>query len=795
LTHEATQRIGQYRLLDRLGGGGMGEVFVAKDETLDRTVALKAIRDELRQNPEARARFLREARVLSQLDHPGICTIHDYLRTDEGDYLVLEHIEGRSLREAMREGLASKTRTHVARQLVDVLVAAHGRGIVHRDLKPENIMLTPSGDVKVLDFGIARLLEDRSPEASSDLGAAGDERTPELDLMGADTLLVAPENAAAALQTRLGTVMGTAAYMSPEQAVGEPATPASDMYSLGLIFQELFTGQQAYAEGLSDLETLVHAASAETLPARGIDPDLARLIERLKSRAPGVRPSAVDVAERLRWVAAKPNRRRRRLAAVTTVAALAVVAVTLAIQSALVARERDRANREATTARQVSRFLEQLFEISDPREGLGEAVSARELLDRGARRVHSELEGQPAAQGRLLRSMGRAYHGLGLYTQADPLLKEASSLLAEARLHEERATTLIDRGHTLAELGALDEADRCFAAAGSLFAASDDAAKLATALDGRAGVLVRQGRYDEATVLLERALQLREDDPETSPVALASHRHNLGVVLTEQHQPDEARPYFEEALAVWKAELGANHPKVAACLINLASATEDPAHALELFREAEALWRSISGPQHPNVAACQYNIGHQLIELDRGEEAEAWFVKAQSLWEQALGESHPMVGRCCVALAKIEGDRRNLDAAERLHRRALQIFEASLGPDHQLLAGPLHGLAFIADARDQPETAARLLQRTIAVLEASLGPGYPRHVDHLTELASVLQQLGQLERAETLLRQAHELAAPGEQQKGVASQLSEVLDEQTRGQETSAPSSGTTEVS
>lgn len=147
MAEEEHERIGQYRVLEQLGGGGMGEVVLAHDETLDRTVALKSIRDELRQSTEAQARFLREARVLSQLDHPGICTIHDYLRTDSGDYLVLEHIEGQNLRDAIEEGLGTKARDRIATELVDVLVAAHGRGIVHRDLKPENIMLTPSGDV------------------------------------------------------------------------------------------------------------------------------------------------------------------------------------------------------------------------------------------------------------------------------------------------------------------------------------------------------------------------------------------------------------------------------------------------------------------------------------------------------------------------------------------------------------------------------------------------------------------------------------------------------------------------
>ena len=166
--------IGRIRVVETLGKGGMGEVYVGYDEKLKRKVALKAIRDERRLDEEAKARFLREARILSQLDHPAICRIHELIEGDDSDILVLELIPGKSLKEALAEDeLDSGFRLHVAEQVTEALVAAHAQGIAHRDLKPENVMLTPEGGVKVLDFGLAY-----NPHVAREARPEKDESTP-----------------------------------------------------------------------------------------------------------------------------------------------------------------------------------------------------------------------------------------------------------------------------------------------------------------------------------------------------------------------------------------------------------------------------------------------------------------------------------------------------------------------------------------------------------------------------------------------------------------------------------------
>jgi serine/threonine protein kinase len=149
-------KVGHIRVTEFLATGGMGDVYAGYDERLGRRVALKSIRSEHRLSTEAKARFLREARILSQLEHPRICRIHDLIEENDADVLVLELIVGKSLREASRTGLEPAQRMRIARQIVDVLAVAHAQAIVHRDLKPDNVMIELSGDVKVLDFGLAR---------------------------------------------------------------------------------------------------------------------------------------------------------------------------------------------------------------------------------------------------------------------------------------------------------------------------------------------------------------------------------------------------------------------------------------------------------------------------------------------------------------------------------------------------------------------------------------------------------------------------------------------------------------
>ncbi len=715
------QRIRHFRVTELLAKGGMGDVYVAYDERLHRKVALKALRREHRPNAEVKTRLLREARILSRLDHPYICRIYDLLEEEDTDILVLELIEGRSLKQALeQERLDGEQKMRVAIQVAEALAAAHGQGVIHRDLKPDNVMLTPSGDVRVLDFGLSRTAAEEtmtvsSPQTLDDLEQAAAR---------------AREERYRRLKTRLGSIMGTAAYMSPEQAQGEAATAASDIYSLGLVYHELFTGESPYDPDLGLTAMLIRVSKAETYPVTGVDAGLAALIERLKSLAPAARPSAIDVGERLRWIRDKPRRHRLRALRAAAMAFLVLVAGLLGFQAHRIGREAERANREAErasqetqAARQVSQFLVDLFELSDPGKTRSNTVTAREILDGGAAKI-AELAGQPGTQARLMDTIGTVYGKLGLFEQAVPLLEQA--------LENRRQLLGAEHSET-----------------------ADTEVNLAF-------LYWQHGRFDDATPLYERSIETRRRVLGPDHPDLADSLSGLGIVYWNQGRYDDAEPLYKRSLEIRERALGSSHPKVATSLDNLAIVYKDQ----QRWQEAEPLYRrsleireQTLGADHPDVATSLNNLGVLYLDQERFAEARPLYERAIAIWEQAVGPRHPAVGVGIVNLASIHLELGNLAASRQLYDRCAKIFEDALGPDHPYLGYALAGRGNVLAGQGRYAEAEPLLRRALAIQQQGLGS---EHVDvghRLKELARAYKGLGDLARAEETHARARQILA------------------------------------
>jgi len=332
--------VGHVRIEALLGRGAMGEVYRGFDTALERPVALKSIRAEQRVTAEARGRFLREARILSKLDHPNICRVYDLIEGPDCDFLALELIDGETLRAANAR-LGHDEKLRIGEQIAAALAAAHARGVVHRDLKPDNVMLTADGGVKVLDFGLARL-DPNVPVGSA--GSAAESGVTTDSAAGGPAATVLPSGDAArplgslfrgdppsdAALSSHGSLIGTLHYMAPEQARGEAATPASDLYAFGIVLQEMFTGRPAYAPAPTMVAMLYNVAEARVERPPGLDPDIDRLLRELTARAPAKRPNAAGALATLQAVRDKPQRRRRQRRNAAAAAALVLVVAAIA---------------------------------------------------------------------------------------------------------------------------------------------------------------------------------------------------------------------------------------------------------------------------------------------------------------------------------------------------------------------------------------------------------------------------------------------------------------------------------
>jgi eukaryotic-like serine/threonine-protein kinase len=751
--------VGPYRLLAELGRGGMGAVYLAEraDGEFEKRVALKLVKRGM-DTDEILRRFQSERRILASLEHSYIARLYDGGAAADGrPYLVMELVEGERVTDYCdQRRLGISDRLAIFRSICEAVQHAHQNLVVHRDIKPSNILVTADGTPKLLDFGIARLVDED-----------GDD-TP---------------------RTRTGMRILTPEYAAPEQLRGERVTTATDVYALGAVLYELLAGRRHLdgdsREGGRDLAERARpgpvrdrpSTAASRSPAhavanarrttperlrRTLRGDLDTVVLRALADDPRDRyPSAQQLLEDLeRYRAGLPVLARSpalsyRLAKFIRRHRVSVLAASLVMLSLLgglgaalsqagearLARERaERARVIAEEARDaaeaVAGFLEGMFAATDPfsvRPGRMDTLRMGAFLERGADRISEDFDDRPLIRARMQGVLGRAYRSLGVYDRAEALL--TMSLETYEAEHGDGHTDVADAmnalGNLLLNLERPAEAERLHRQALAIRREllDPDHPQIGASLNNLAAALQDAGRLDEAEPLYDELLahHRRLDPPDSAAYADA-----LNTRMTLAYRKDDlevALPLAREILDIDRALFGDRHPRVTRGMNNLGqllSRTGADAEAEPFLRQALDLNRELLGTEHPNIAAGAGNLAGVLLKLDRPDEAERLYLEAIGMNRKLLGERHPALALSLSNYADLLVGRQAFDDAETLYQEALAVNRAAFGDSHPSVGIVTARLAAALCRQGRVEEGQGLFDQALSTLRATLAPDHSR---------------------------------------------------------------------
>ncbi len=664
------RRIGAYQVLRPLGEGGMGSVYLAAraDAHYDRKVAIKIMRAPFGRRESMQERFRTERQILANLDHPniarlldgGVASLGSAAASQNVPYLVMEFVDGVPIDEyCRRSNLSIDDRLRLFRIVCAAVEYAHNNLVVHRDIKPANILVSAAGVPKLLDFGIAKLLD---PELGDD-----------------------PVS-----RTKTTLRLLTPEYASPEQVRGDAVTTASDVYGLGVLLYELLTGRRPFRMGSrSPLE--MAAMICEQPPeapsaclasnpgtgaeARKLKGDLDSIVLMAMHKEPARRYTSVaqmsaDVRAYLdgypllahsgNWGYRSGKFVRRHKLGVAIAAAMVAALVAFSIGMGLLAK---RTTRDQVVAQRQAQFLSDMFHAATPEQAHGDKFTARDILDRGAQRVDKEFASEPEVRASLLENIAGAYRSLGVLDQAETLAQRAYNLQTQI--------------------------------------GGPDAPASAGALEVLASSIRLRGQYQRAEPLFRHLVALRRKVPGGSHVEVASALSGLGECLYLEAKDQEAEPILREGLAMYRS----NGPNVGSETRNylalLLERKGEYSEAVPLLREAVEVDRRTIGTDTPEYAISSHNLASVLIDLGNMADAEAKLRETLAIRRKVLGNDHPDLFYSLNNLAFVLLNEGDWDAAEPFAREGLALNLRVLGESHPQVAGARNGLARVFEAKRQ----------------------------------------------------------------------------------------------
>jgi serine/threonine-protein kinase len=743
----AGQTIGDYEIVSLIGSGGMGEVYLAEDRELHRKVALKLVRRDMASEDMIR-HFKREEHLLASLNHPNIAQLYGGGVSADGiPFFAMEYVEGERLDQYCHErGLATNERLQLFRKVCSAVTYAHQHLVIHRDLKPTNIRVTPEGEPKLLDFGIAKLLDSEDAPSSSQT----------LTLQGVMT----PE------------------YASPEQVAGGSITTASDVYSLGVVLYKLLTGQSPYRTGTNRPEEIARAITDQeptrpsaailksisaprhesrftTHDSRSLRGDLDNIVLMAMRKEPARRYTSVgqfseDVRRHLEGlpvfarkdtVAYRATKfvRRNKIG----VAAAAVVFLTLiggivaTIREAKIATvERDRARRQAAKAERVTTFLQNVLGFSDPgwassNPKRNREASVSEALVEAARRAETDLANEPEALAALHFTIGTSYRVQGRYGEAEPHLRKALEIrrrvLGPTNL--ETAQSMI----VLAEWCVLNaryaEAEPLFRDALPVFRAAHDTKWLAIALNDYGVLKSTVGDHAGAERLLREGLQISAGLTGADRAPRAIMYAGLGAARRDQGDLVGGAELTQKAIDEFRALPGEPRSEMAFALRNLASIRQlqgDFERAESLLRESFELFRKTLGENHQSSAYPLMMLAEVYYRRENYENARIEIEHAMQIQRNVLPADHIDLTWSRLTLGKILMRTGALGEAESTLRSVVERLEQTLPHDHPGTAAARGALGECLVIETRYAEAEPLLVDSYKVFQARVGSADPR---------------------------------------------------------------------
>jgi serine/threonine-protein kinase len=781
----AIEKIGVYRLIRTLGEGGMGAVYLGArdDDQYERLVAIKLIRAGLSQSASLQLRFRTERQILANLDHPNIARLLDGGITPDGSpYLVMEYIDGVALdRYCDQRKLSLDARLRLFRTLCAAVDYAHRHLVVHRDIKPMNVLVTEDGSPKLLDFGIAKLLDPYQP--------------------GCDPAV-----------TRVSQRLLTPDYASPEQLLGKAVSTATDVYALGVLLFELLTGQLPFASAGKDPMAQSRAICEDQPPlpsevclvtghlppaeARALRGDIDSIILKALRKSPERRYAsasqllveidrhlaghAVEAADDgIVYRVGKFVRRHRIGAGITALVTLLVIA--FGIGMGLLAR---RASLGEARARREGEFLASIFQAATPEGSKGENITARQLLEQAAGRIDTELASDPQLRAAMAENIGEAYVALGLYDQAQPLLERAVQLTGETQ-----GQSSADYARYLSKLAQNYRLRSEFQQAEPLFRRAvaineklygPGSLQYAQSLSDLGDCLYWLDKDAEAEEVLRRALAIERPLPDSVQDGTRSY---LALVLERKGAYPEAGQLLREATGITARVYGKQNGDYLIALHNLAGAQIDMGDlngALKSDQEVLDTRRRIWGPDHPDTAYSLNNLGWIYLEQGRWQDAEPLlqknleitrkldnasgprYVSALANWGRVLQQKGDLEGAAKTfdqaqyilalggrteswAAAKIliyqsllEMDRNNLPDAIRLATRAVSMQRKLGGSDNPQLATGLLTLGLADLLAGNPTAAESSFRAALAIRQRTYPQTHPELLLAQVRLAEAL---------------------------------------------------------